>query len=87
MYNFVIKKDSEVKTTHYLVIDVPMPNWICHESIKITSQKSIFLNSILIQDDYKLCEQLHKFIGKKVIATQKLNSHHCKEQLRKFFQT
>jgi hypothetical protein len=27
---------------------------------------------------------LHKFTGKKEIATQKLNSHHCKEQLRKF---
>jgi hypothetical protein len=28
----------------------------------------------IIQDDYKLCERLHKFIDKKVIATQKLNS-------------
>jgi hypothetical protein len=29
-----------------------------------------------MQDDYKLCERLNKFIGKKVITTQKLNSHH-----------
>jgi hypothetical protein len=28
-----------------------------------------------VQDDCKLCERLRKFIGKKVIATQKLNSH------------
>jgi hypothetical protein len=25
------------------------------------------------------------FIGKKIMITQKLNSHHCKEQLKKFF--
>jgi hypothetical protein len=37
-----------------------------------------------IQSDYKWCEWLHKFIGKKVTAMQKLNVHHCKEQLRKF---
>jgi hypothetical protein len=29
--------------------------------------------------------QLHKSIGKKVIATQQLNAHHCKEQLKKIF--
>jgi hypothetical protein len=28
-----------------------------------------------VQDDGKLCERLRKFIGKKVIAIQKLNSH------------
>jgi len=38
-----------------------------------------------IWGDYKWREQLHKFIGKKVIATQKLNSHHCKEQLIEVF--
>jgi hypothetical protein len=36
-----------------------------------------------LQGDYKLCERLHKFIGNKVIATQKLNTHHCKQQLKK----
>jgi hypothetical protein len=35
------------------------------------------------QGDYKWCERLRKFIGKKVIAIQILNSHHCKEQLKK----
>jgi hypothetical protein len=29
-----------------------------------------------IQGDYKWCERLHKFIGKKVISTQKLHSRH-----------
>jgi hypothetical protein len=38
-----------------------------------------------MRGDYKWCEWLNKFIGKKVIATQKLNAHHCKEQLKKFF--
>jgi hypothetical protein len=42
---------------------------------------------INIQGDYKWCELLHKFIGKKVIVTQKLNAHHCREQLKKFFDT
>jgi hypothetical protein len=37
-----------------------------------------------IQDDYKLCKLLHKFIGKKVIAAQKLKAHHCEEKLNKF---
>jgi hypothetical protein len=36
------------------------------------------------QDDYKWCVRLHKFIGKKVIATQKLKSQNRKEQIRKF---
>jgi hypothetical protein len=31
------------------------------------------------------CEQLRKFIGKKAMATEKLNAHHCKQQLKKFF--
>jgi hypothetical protein len=38
-----------------------------------------------IWDDYKWCERLHKFIGKKAVATQKLISHHCKKQLKLFF--
>lgn len=33
-----------------------------------------------IQDDYKLCKRLYKFIGKKVMAKQKLNAHHSKEK-------
>jgi hypothetical protein len=37
-----------------------------------------------IQSNYKLCEQLHKFTGKKVIITQKLKAHHCKEERRRF---
>jgi hypothetical protein len=44
----------------------------------------MYLNKVKIQGDYKLCERLHKFIGKKVTDTQKLNAHHCKEQLKKF---
>jgi hypothetical protein len=31
--------------------------------------------AVNIQDGYKSYERLHKFIGKKVIATQKLNTH------------
>jgi hypothetical protein len=38
-----------------------------------------------ILGDYKWCQQVHKFIGKKVTATQKLNAQHYKEQLKKFF--
>jgi hypothetical protein len=34
-----------------------------------------------IQGDNKRCERLHKFIGKKVKATQKLKAHHYKEQV------
>jgi hypothetical protein len=37
------------------------------------------------QGDYKRCQRLHKFIGKKVKATQKLNTRLCKEQLKSFF--
>jgi hypothetical protein len=33
----------------------------------------------------KLCEQLHKLNGKKVIAIQKLNAQYSKEQLKKFY--
>jgi hypothetical protein len=29
-------------------------------------------------------DYVHKFIGKKVMATQKLNAHHCKENLSFF---
>jgi hypothetical protein len=36
-------------------------------------------------NDYKWCERLQKFIGKKITATQKLNAHHCKRKLKKFF--
>jgi hypothetical protein len=36
-----------------------------------------------IRGDYKWCERLHKFIGKKV--RQKLYARHCKEQLKVFF--
>jgi hypothetical protein len=38
-----------------------------------------------IQGDYESCKLLHNFIGKKVISTQKLNAHHCKEQFKIFF--
>jgi hypothetical protein len=38
----------------------------------------------VIQGDHKLCKRLHNFIVKKVIATQQLNGHHCKEQLNFF---
>jgi hypothetical protein len=36
---------------------------------------------IKIQSDYEWYEWLHKFIGKKVTAIQKLNPHHHKVQL------
>jgi hypothetical protein len=29
-----------------------------------------------IQSDYKWCERFNKYMDKKLIATQKLNSHH-----------
>jgi hypothetical protein len=29
--------------------------------------------------------ELHKFIGNKVIALEKLNSRHCKEQIKMYF--
>jgi hypothetical protein len=32
---------------------------------------------------YKLCDQLHTFIGKKVISAQNLNSRRCKQQLKR----
>jgi hypothetical protein len=44
----------------------------------------ILLN-MKISGDYKWCERLHKFIDKKVLATQKTNSNHCKEKLKKLF--
>jgi hypothetical protein len=39
----------------------------------------------VVQGDYKWCERLHKFINKKIVATQKLNARHCKEQLKKVY--
>jgi hypothetical protein len=36
------------------------------------------------QSDYNLCEWLYEFISKNVIATQKLNFHHCREELKQF---
>jgi hypothetical protein len=36
-----------------------------------------------IQDDYKRCERLHEYVGKEVLAKWKLNSHHCKEKLKR----
>jgi hypothetical protein len=38
-----------------------------------------------MQDVYKWCERLHKFIGKKVIAIQKLNSRHYARLQKKFW--
>jgi hypothetical protein len=40
---------------------------------------------LYIQGDYKWCERLHKFIGKKVTARQKLSAHYSKEQVKKDF--
>jgi hypothetical protein len=40
-----------------------------------------------IQDDNKIREGLHKFIGKEVIATQKLNAQHWKQQFKNYFYT
>jgi peptidase E len=38
-----------------------------------------------VQSDYKLCEGLHKFIGKNVITTKELNENRCKEKPKRFF--
>ena len=38
---------------------------------------------INIQGDYKCYGRLHKFTDKEVIWKQKLNAHHCKQQLKK----
>jgi hypothetical protein len=38
----------------------------------------------VIINDVRVYELQHKCIGKKVIATQKLHSHHFKEQLKSF---
>jgi hypothetical protein len=45
------------------------------------------INSAIIKlfakyTDYKWCERLHKFIGKKIVVTRELNARHCKEQLK-----
>lgn len=37
-----------------------------------------------ILGDYKRCEGIHKFIGKKVIVTHILNTDSCEEQLKLF---
>jgi hypothetical protein len=36
------------------------------------------------QVDYELHERLYKFIGKIIIATQKLKACHCKEEDKEF---
>jgi hypothetical protein len=38
-----------------------------------------------IQGDYERYVQLHKLIGKKVLVTQQLNTHKCKEKWKRFF--
>jgi hypothetical protein len=43
------------------------------------------MNRNVVQDDYKCYERLHKFIVTKLIATQKINSHYSKEQLKNSF--
>jgi hypothetical protein len=35
-----------------------------------------------IRSNYKPCERFNNLIDKKIIVTQKLNEHHCKEQLQ-----
>jgi hypothetical protein len=55
------------------------------QSVNWTNTVNMNAPPLVIQSDYKLCERLDKFIGKKVIATQKLKAHNCKEQLKKFF--
>jgi hypothetical protein len=40
-----------------------------------------------MQGNYKWCEQLCGLTGKKVIGTQKLYAHSCKEQLKSTFCT
>jgi hypothetical protein len=39
----------------------------------------------IIYSDNEWCEGLHKFIGKNVMRTQKLNAQYCKGQINKFF--
>jgi hypothetical protein len=51
---------------------------ICNYS-KIYPVVSSVLSGLAIQGDYKQCEQLHKFTGKKATATQNLDTHYCKE--------
>jgi hypothetical protein len=36
--------------------------------------------SLKIQGECKLCERLREFVFENVIATQKLNAHHCEDQ-------
>jgi hypothetical protein len=43
------------------------------------------LHLTVIQGGWKRCERLHHFIGKKIIATQKLNARRSKEQRETFF--
>jgi hypothetical protein len=43
------------------------------------------LHLTIIQGDFKRCERLHHFIGKKIITTQKFNSRRSKEQSETFF--
>jgi hypothetical protein len=63
--------------TSYNLFVLPVPFMICQKVLE-----NFLRNTTILYGDYKLCERLHKLIGKKVIVTQKLNAHHFKKKLK-----